>query len=83
MGGTRSLRPTDSLSGSAPAGGVPCTPGSRMIFDDDGNMVLLEPHGGSYGGGFGDYFGYRDLLTAWLEEGTFAGLEVDRQSSSR
>ncbi len=71
------------LSGSAPAGGVPCTPGSRMIFDDDGNMVLLEPHGGSYGGGFGDYFGYRDLLTAWLEEGTFAGLEVDRQSSSR
>ena len=54
-----------------------------MIFDDDGNMVLLEPHGGSYGGGFGDYFGFRDLLTDWLEEGTFAGLDVDRQSSSR
>src|SRR6202161_4850548 len=34
---------------SAPQGGVPCTPGSRMIFDDDGKMVLLEPHGGSYG----------------------------------
>jgi cation diffusion facilitator CzcD-associated flavoprotein CzcO len=65
---------------SAPPGGVPCTPGSRMIFDDDGNMVLLEPHGGSYGGGFGDYFGFRDLLTDWLEEGTFAGLDVDRQS---
>jgi cation diffusion facilitator CzcD-associated flavoprotein CzcO len=65
---------------AAPPGGVPCTPGSRMIFDDDGNMVLLEPHGGSYGGGFGDYFGFRDLLTDWLEEGTFAGLDVDRRS---
>ncbi len=69
------------LADAAPPGGVPCTPGSRMIFDDDGNMVLLEPHGGSYGGGFGDYFGYRDLLTDWLEEGAFAGLDIDRQSS--
>ena len=74
------LEANRQLGGSAPPGGVPCTPGSRMIFDDDGNMVLLEPHGGSYGGGFGDYFGFRDLLTDWLKEGTFAGLDIDRQS---
>ena len=30
-----------------PPGGVPCTPGSRMLFDDDGNMVLLDPHAGT------------------------------------
>jgi cation diffusion facilitator CzcD-associated flavoprotein CzcO len=61
---------------AAPPGGVPCTPGSRMLFDDDGNMVILEPHAGSYGGGFGDYFGFRDLLTQWRESGDFAGLEL-------
>lgn len=63
--------------GGPPPGGVPCTPGSRMLFDDDGNMVLLDPHGGSYGGGFGDYFGFRDLLVQWREQGDFAGLELD------
>ena len=62
---------------AAPPGGVPCTPGSRMLFDDDGNMVILEPHAGSYGGGFGDYFGFRDLLAQWREKGDFAGLELD------
>ena len=56
---------TDSMAKAAPPGGVPCTPGSRMLFDDDGNMVLLDPHAGTYGGGFGDYFGFRDLLTEW------------------
>jgi cation diffusion facilitator CzcD-associated flavoprotein CzcO len=63
---------------AAPPGGVPCTPGSRMIFDDRGNFVLLEPHGGSYGGGFGDYFGFRDLLAEWRERGSFDGLRIER-----
>ena len=53
-----------------------------MLFDDDGNMVLLDPHAGTYGGGFGDYFGYRDLLAEWLARGDFAGLKVDRTASS-
>ncbi len=33
----------DSMAAAPPPGGVPCTPGSRMLFDDDGNMVLLDP----------------------------------------
>jgi hypothetical protein len=49
-----------------------------MIFDDQGNFVLLEPHGGSYGGGFGDYFGYRDLLAKWRQDGSFEGLTIER-----
>ncbi len=70
--------------GGAPPGGVPCTPGSRMLFDDDGNMVLLDPHAGSYGGGgFGDYFGYRDLLAQWREQGDFTGLELEPAPAPR
>jgi cation diffusion facilitator CzcD-associated flavoprotein CzcO len=66
----------------APTNPVACTPGSRMLFDDDGNFVLLEPHAGSYGGGgFGDYFGYRDLLAQWRERGDFAGLQLERGES--
>jgi cation diffusion facilitator CzcD-associated flavoprotein CzcO len=72
---------TASMATASPPGGVPCTPGSRMLFDDDGNMVLLDPHAGTYGGGFGDYFGYRDLLTRWLSGGDFAGLTLDRTAS--
>ena len=34
---------TASMASAPPPGGVPCTPGSRMLFDDDGNMVLLDP----------------------------------------
>jgi cation diffusion facilitator CzcD-associated flavoprotein CzcO len=71
---------SDSMAKAPPPGGIPCTPGSRMLFDDDGNMVLLDPHAGTYGGGFGDYFGYRDLLADWLARGDFAGLELDRDS---
>jgi cation diffusion facilitator CzcD-associated flavoprotein CzcO len=67
---------------AAPPGGVPCTPGSRMLFDDDGNLVILEPHAGSYGGGFGDYFAFRDLLAQWREKGDFAGLELERLPAS-
>jgi len=71
---------TASMASAPPPGGVPCTPGSRMLFDDDGNMVLLDPHAGTYGGGFGDYFGYRDLLTEWRERGDFAGLTLEHSS---
>jgi len=71
----------DSMAAAPPPGGVPCTPGSRMLFDDDGHMVLLDPRAGTYGGGFGDYFGYRDLLTRWLEQGDFAGLALERPTS--
>ena len=75
-----------NLSGAAaaaPPGGVPCTPGSRMLFDDDGNIVILEPHAGSYGrAGFGDYFAFRDLLAQWRETGDFAGLELERRPAS-
>jgi cation diffusion facilitator CzcD-associated flavoprotein CzcO len=72
---------TANLAAAPPPGGVPCTPGSRMLFDDDGNMVLLDPHAGSYGGGFGDYFGFRDLLTEWQQRGDFAGLRLERRDS--
>jgi cyclohexanone monooxygenase/pentalenolactone D synthase len=72
----------DSMAKAPPPGGVPCTPGSRMLFDDDGNMVLLDPQAGTYGGGFGDYFGYRDLLREWLERGEFAGLSLKRAAST-
>jgi cation diffusion facilitator CzcD-associated flavoprotein CzcO len=72
----------DSMAAAPPPGGVPCTPGSRMLFDDDGNMVLLDRHAGTYGGGFGDYFGYRDLLDDWLARGDFAGLDLDRTESA-
>jgi cation diffusion facilitator CzcD-associated flavoprotein CzcO len=67
-----------SAAAAPPPGGVPCTPGSRMLFDDEGNMVLLDPHAGTYGGGFGDYFGYRDLLAEWRRRGDFAGLSLER-----
>jgi cation diffusion facilitator CzcD-associated flavoprotein CzcO len=72
----------DSMAAAPPPGGVPCTPGSRMLFDDDGKMVLLDPRAGTYGGGFGDYFGYRDLLAEWLERGDFAGLALERKRST-
>lgn len=65
--------------GAGAPGGVPCTPGSRMIFDDDGKFVMLEPQGGSFGGGFGDYFGYLDLLAEWRQQGRFAGLKLERR----
>jgi cation diffusion facilitator CzcD-associated flavoprotein CzcO len=71
----------DSMGAAPPPGGVPCTPGSRMLFDDDGNMVLLDRRAGTYGGGFGDYFGYRDLLRDWLERGDFAGLDLRTAST--
>ena len=37
----------------------------------------MNPRNGNYGRGFGDYFGYRELLEGWLDGGDFEGLELD------
>jgi len=50
-----------------------CTP-SRLNFESDPSAV--NPRNGNYGGSYGDYFGWRDLLAAWREN-DFAGLELE------
>ncbi len=50
-----------------------CTP-SRLNFE--GNPSMFNPRNGAYGGGFGDVFGYRDLLAEWRSNGEFAGWEL-------
>ncbi|MFN8019861.1 MAG: NAD(P)/FAD-dependent oxidoreductase [Acidimicrobiales bacterium] len=50
-----------------------CTP-SRI--NNEGHPELLNPRSSNYERGLGDFFGYRDLLRAWLDEGTFEGLEL-------
>ena len=57
-----------------------CTP-SRLNFE--GNPSMFNPRNGSYGGGFGDVFGFRDLLAEWRANGTFAGwdlVEADKEA---
>ncbi|MFI5046060.1 MAG: flavin-containing monooxygenase [Acidimicrobiia bacterium] len=51
-----------------------CTP-SRLNFEGDPSMV--NPRNGSYGGGYGDFFGFQDLLAEWRAAGDFAGWELD------
>jgi cation diffusion facilitator CzcD-associated flavoprotein CzcO len=51
-----------------------CTP-SRLNFE--GHPEAANPKAGTYGGGYGDIFAYRDLLAAWRADGTFRGLEID------
>jgi cation diffusion facilitator CzcD-associated flavoprotein CzcO len=50
-----------------------CTP-SRLNFE--GNVAMLNPRSSAYGGGYGDVFGYRDLLAAWRARGDFEGWEL-------
>jgi cation diffusion facilitator CzcD-associated flavoprotein CzcO len=50
-----------------------CTP-SRI--NNEGHPELLNPRNGNYGRGFGDYFGYRDLLRAWVAAGELEGLDL-------
>jgi cation diffusion facilitator CzcD-associated flavoprotein CzcO len=57
-----------------------CTP-SRLNFE--GNPSMFNPRNGAYGGGYGDVFGYRDLLTEWRSSGEFAGWELDEESANR
>ena len=54
-----------------------CTP-SRLNFE--GNPSMLNPRSGAYGGGYGDFFGFRDLLAEWRASGDFAGWELDETS---
>ena len=56
-----------------------CTP-SRI--NNEGHPETLSPKAGNYGGGFGDWFAYRDLLVRWLADGSFEGLELDLLSPS-
>jgi cation diffusion facilitator CzcD-associated flavoprotein CzcO len=51
-----------------------CTP-SRLNFE--GHPEVFNPRSSAYGGGYGDVFGYRDLLAAWRASGDFAGWELD------
>ncbi len=57
-----------------------CTP-SRL--NNEGNPQAMNPRNGNYGRGFGDWFGYRELLESWLDAGTFEGLEVEIREGGR
>jgi hypothetical protein len=50
-----------------------CTP-SRLNFE--GNPSMLNPRSGAYGGGYGDFFGFQDLLVNWRASGEFPGWEL-------
>ncbi len=51
-----------------------CTP-SRI--NNEGNPAGFRPRDGNFGGGFGDFFGYRQLLADWRAAGKFEGFELD------
>jgi cation diffusion facilitator CzcD-associated flavoprotein CzcO len=55
-----------------------CTP-SRI--NNEGKPT--SPRNGNYGRGFGDYFGYRELLEQWLDRGDCEGLELDVRSAAQ
>jgi hypothetical protein len=42
----------------------------------------MNPRNTNYGRGFGDWFGYREVLEQWLEAGTLEGLELDVRSTA-
>ena len=56
-----------------------CTP-SRI--NNEGHPEALNPRNGNYGRGFGDWFGYRELLEQWLEAESFEGLELTVRSTA-
>jgi len=56
-----------------------CTP-SRLNFE--GHPEQANPRNGNYGGGVGDWFGYRELLDRWLKAESFDGLELTMRSNS-
>ena len=51
-----------------------CTP-SRI--NNEGHPELMNPKQSNYGRGFGDWFGYRDLLEQWVQRGDCEGLELE------
>ncbi len=54
-----------------------CTP-SRI--NNEGHPEAVSPKTGNYGGGFGDWFAYRETLESWLADGRFEGLELEVRS---
>jgi len=50
-----------------------CTP-SRLNFE--GHPEAFKLRNSAYGGGYGDVFGYRDLLAEWRARGDFEGWEL-------
>ena len=56
-----------------------CTP-SRI--NNEGHPEALNPRNTNYGRGFGDWFGYRELLEQWLEAGNLEGLELKVRSTA-
>jgi cation diffusion facilitator CzcD-associated flavoprotein CzcO len=56
-----------------------CTP-SRLNFE--GDPTMLNPRSGAYGGGYGDFFGYQDLLRAWRANGDFDGFDLEMEDRS-
>jgi cation diffusion facilitator CzcD-associated flavoprotein CzcO len=56
-----------------------CTP-SRI--NNEGHPESINPRDSNYGGLFGDWFGYRDLLEGWVADGQFDGLEIEVPSSA-
>src|SRR4051794_20444109 len=50
-----------------------CTP-SRLNFEGDPSK--LNPRSGAYGGGYGDFFGFQNVLKEWRESGEFPGWEL-------
>jgi len=50
-----------------------CTP-SRV--NNEGDPGATSPLAGSYGGGLGDFFGFKKLLADWRASGELAGLEL-------
>ncbi len=56
-----------------------CTP-SRL--NNEGHPEMMNPRSGSYGGGLGNWFGYRELLEQWLDAGSLEGLDLDVRSGA-
>jgi cation diffusion facilitator CzcD-associated flavoprotein CzcO len=56
-----------------------CTP-SRLNWDGDPSKA--NARNGAYGGGYGDFFGFQDLLTEWRDRGDFAGWELDESGAT-
>ena len=50
-----------------------CTP-SRL--NNEGHPETMLPRNGNFGGGLGDFFGYRQVLADWRERGDFEGFEL-------
>jgi len=56
-----------------------CTP-SRLNFE--GHPEVFKLRNSAYGGGYGDVFGYRDLLAEWRARGDFEGWELAMDDKS-